>query len=229
MAACPWPLPAAQHTEREILKIDTLATLIPWSIYPEVHAAGRTPASRSESRNARLSGRCSLVFVWSRLCGSAAGKGVSCHRSATGNASVSHRLPDLLSSSVNGVSWGGETARQKSHTFTCRMLVKFGHGSMEEGPGGPRYETMQCFALTQPKAMIEEGEGTPTESWSQFSSVLGHFFKKNLLFPSDLQSCMICVARRVTAMERTESFSTRHELSGEDLCSPRRSDPASVL
>lgn len=62
--------------------------------------------------------------------------------------------------SVNGVSWGGETARQKSHTFTCRMLVKFGHGPMEEGPGGPRYETMQCFALTQPKAMIEEGEGT---------------------------------------------------------------------
>lgn len=26
---------------------------------------------------------------------------------------------------------------------------------------------------------------------------------------------MICVARRVTAMERTESFNTRHELSGE--------------
>lgn len=44
------------------------------------------------------------------------------------------------------------------------MLVKFGHGPMEEGPGGPRYETMQCFALTQPKAMIEEGEGMKTES-----------------------------------------------------------------
>ncbi|XP_011600912.2 nuclear receptor coactivator 3 [Takifugu rubripes] len=96
---------------------------------------------------------------------------------------------NLPKTNLNGVSWGGETARQKSHTFTCRMLVKFGHGSMEEGPGGPRYETMQCFALTQPKAMIEEGE--------------------------DLQSCMICVARRVTAMERTESFSTRHELSGK--------------
>jgi nuclear receptor coactivator 3 len=31
----------------------------------------------------------------------------------------------------------------------------------------------------------------------------------------DLQSCMICVARRITAVERTERFSTRHELSGK--------------
>ncbi|XP_012992022.2 nuclear receptor coactivator 3 isoform X2 [Esox lucius] len=98
---------------------------------------------------------------------------------------------NLPKTNVNGVSWGGEAPRQKSHTFTCRMLVKFGHahGPIEEGPGGPRYETMQCFALTQPKAMIEEGE--------------------------DLQSCMICVARRVTAVERTESFNTRHDLSGK--------------
>ncbi|XP_014841958.1 PREDICTED: nuclear receptor coactivator 3-like isoform X1 [Poecilia mexicana] len=98
---------------------------------------------------------------------------------------------NLPRTNINGVSWGNEATRQKSHTFTCRMLVKFGHahGPMEDGPGGPRYETMQCFALTQPKAMIEEGE--------------------------DLQSCMICVARRVTAVERTESFNTRHEMSGK--------------
>lgn len=32
---------------------------------------------------------------------------------------------------------------------------------------------------------------------------------------SDLQSCMICVARRITAVERAERFSTRHELSGK--------------
>lgn len=95
------------------------------------------------------------------------------------------------SNGPNSVSWGGDSSRQKSHTFNCRMLVKFGHGGPggEEGAGGPRYETMQCFALTQPKAMMEEGE--------------------------DLQSCMICVARRVTAVERTERFSTRHELSGK--------------
>lgn len=68
---------------------------------------------------------------------------------------------------VNGVTWGEEAPRQKSHTFNCRMLVKFGHahghGPSEETPGGaPRYEIMQCFALTQPKAMMEEGEGTHT-------------------------------------------------------------------
>ncbi|KAM9431383.1 nuclear receptor coactivator 3-like [Salvelinus alpinus] len=98
---------------------------------------------------------------------------------------------NLPKTNVNGVSWGGEAPRQKSHTFNCRMLVKFGntHGPVEEGHGGPHYETMQCFALTQPKAMIEDGE--------------------------DLQSCMICVARRVTAVERTESFNTRHELTGK--------------
>lgn len=45
----------------------------------------------------------------------------------------------------------------------------------------------------------------------------------NVPFTSDLQSCMICVARRVTATERTESFSTRHELSGEDLRPPKPS------
>ncbi|XP_051913041.1 nuclear receptor coactivator 3-like [Hippocampus zosterae] len=111
---------------------------------------------------------------------------------------------NLPKTNINGVSWGNEAARQKSHTFNCRMLVKFGHahGALEEGPGGPSYETMQCFALTQPKAMIEEGE--------------------------DLQSCMICVARRVTAMERTESFNTRHELSGKLIQIDQNSLRASV-
>ncbi|XP_034724225.1 nuclear receptor coactivator 3-like isoform X4 [Etheostoma cragini] len=97
------------------------------------------------------------------------------------------------SNALNGASWGGEAPRQKSHTFNCRMLVNFvhgqSHGLSEERPGGHRYETMQCFALTQPRAIMEEGE--------------------------DLQSCMICVARRIIAVERTERFSTRHELSGK--------------
>uniref|UniRef100_A0A087XMW8 Nuclear receptor coactivator 3 n=1 Tax=Poecilia formosa TaxID=48698 RepID=A0A087XMW8_POEFO len=97
------------------------------------------------------------------------------------------------SSAPNGAPWGGDVPQQKSRTFSCRMLVNLvygqSHGLPEERPGGQRYETMQCFALTQPRAMMEEGD--------------------------DLQSCMICVARRITAVERTERFSTRHELSGK--------------
>lgn len=69
----------------------------------------------------------------------------------------------ILSIAPNGASWGGEAPRQKSHTFNCRMLVNTvhgqSHGLSEERPGGQRYETMQCFALTQPRAMMEEGEG----------------------------------------------------------------------
>lgn len=69
----------------------------------------------------------------------------------------------FISTAPNGASWGGEAPRQKSHTFNCRMLVNFvhgqSHGMTEERPVGQRYETMQCFALTQPRAMMEEGEG----------------------------------------------------------------------
>uniref|UniRef100_A0A3B4BGZ9 Nuclear receptor coactivator 3 n=1 Tax=Periophthalmus magnuspinnatus TaxID=409849 RepID=A0A3B4BGZ9_9GOBI len=89
-------------------------------------------------------------------------------------------------SGPNGAPWSGETLRQRSHTFNCRMLLNW---PQEERPGAQHYETMQCFALTQPRAMMEEGE--------------------------DFHSCMICVARRITAVERTERFSTRHELSGK--------------
>ncbi|XP_071428649.1 nuclear receptor coactivator 3 isoform X3 [Pithys albifrons albifrons] len=107
-------------------------------------------------------------------------------------------LKNLPKSSVNGVAWTNETPRQKSHTFNCRMMVKSSSdpledvGSHQDAP--QNYETMQCFALSQPRAMMEEGE--------------------------DLQSCMICVARRVTTAERVfptnpESFITRHDLSGK--------------
>uniref|UniRef100_A0A8C5MZW8 Nuclear receptor coactivator n=1 Tax=Leptobrachium leishanense TaxID=445787 RepID=A0A8C5MZW8_9ANUR len=107
-------------------------------------------------------------------------------------------LKNLPKSAVNGVPWSNEAPRQKSHTFNCRMLVKTSHDLLEDGNSNldnrQRYETMQCFALSQPRAMIEEGE--------------------------DLQSCMICVARRMTNVERVfstapESFITRHDLSGK--------------
>ncbi|XP_054835503.1 nuclear receptor coactivator 3 [Eublepharis macularius] len=107
-------------------------------------------------------------------------------------------LKNLPKSAVNGVSWTNEAPRQKSHTFNCRMLVKTVHDLLEDVGNNPeshqRFETMQCFALSQPRAMMEEGE--------------------------DLQSCMICVARRISTVERvfspnTESFVTRHDLSGK--------------
>ncbi|TUA03491.1 Nuclear receptor coactivator 3 [Bagarius yarrelli] len=66
---------------------------------------------------------------------------------------------NLSRNSVSSMVWGGEAPRQKSHTFNCRMLVKFSSVSVEENAGTHRYETMQCFALTQPKAMMDEGEG----------------------------------------------------------------------
>ncbi|XP_056403606.1 nuclear receptor coactivator 3 isoform X2 [Hyla sarda] len=107
-------------------------------------------------------------------------------------------LKNLPKSTVNGVPWSNEAPRQKSHTFNCRMLVKTTLDHLDDGNGGmdsrQRYETMQCFALSQPRAIMEEGE--------------------------DLQSCMICVARRITNVERAfssnpESFITRHDLSGK--------------
>ncbi|KAM9296331.1 nuclear receptor coactivator 3 [Gastrophryne carolinensis] len=107
-------------------------------------------------------------------------------------------LKNLPKSTVNGVPWSNETPRQKSHSFNCRMQVKMPLDHLEDSGAGmearQRYETMQCFALSQPRAMIEEGE--------------------------DLQSCMICVARRITTVERSfssnpESFITRHDLSGK--------------
>uniref|UniRef100_A0A3Q2PU92 Nuclear receptor coactivator 3 n=1 Tax=Fundulus heteroclitus TaxID=8078 RepID=A0A3Q2PU92_FUNHE len=112
------------------------------------------------------------------------------------------------SGAPNGAPWGGDVPQQKSRTFSCRMLVNLvhgqSHGLSEERPGGKRYETMQCFALTQPRAMMEEGD--------------------------DLQSCMICVARRITAVEKTERFSTRHELSGKLIEIEHQSSlPATML
>ncbi|XP_030409117.1 nuclear receptor coactivator 2 isoform X3 [Gopherus evgoodei] len=107
---------------------------------------------------------------------------------------VRNLLPKSL---VNGGSWSGEAPRRNSHTFNCRMLVK-PLTDAEEGPDNQeahqKYETMQCFAVSQPKSIKEDGE--------------------------DLQSCLICVARRIPMKERpvppsSESFSTRQDLQGK--------------
>lgn len=62
---------------------------------------------------------------------------------------------------VNGVPWPQEPGRRNSHTFNCRMLKRPPDELDSENPEArQQYEIMQCFTVSQPRTLQEEGEGT---------------------------------------------------------------------
>uniref|UniRef100_A0A8C7LCG6 Nuclear receptor coactivator 1 n=1 Tax=Oncorhynchus kisutch TaxID=8019 RepID=A0A8C7LCG6_ONCKI len=105
---------------------------------------------------------------------------------------VRNLLPKSL---VNGVPWPQEQGRRNSNTFNCRMLKRPpDEVDSENQEARQQYDIMQCFTVSQPKAMPEEGD--------------------------DLQSCLICIAcpmprpQQLPAI-RTESFITKQDPTGK--------------
>ncbi|XP_051951433.1 nuclear receptor coactivator 1-like isoform X2 [Xyrauchen texanus] len=107
------------------------------------------------------------------------------------NEFVRNLLPKSL---VNGVSWPQEQGRRNSHTFNCRLLKRPpDEVDSENQEARQQYELMQCFTVSQPRAVQEDGE--------------------------DLQSCLICIAcrmpRPLPISVSTESFITKQDPTGK--------------
>ncbi|XP_062858090.1 nuclear receptor coactivator 1 isoform X2 [Trichomycterus rosablanca] len=107
------------------------------------------------------------------------------------NEFVRNLLPKSL---VNGVPWPQEQGRRNSHTFNCRLLRRPpDEADAENQEARQQYEPMQCFTVSQPRAMQEEGE--------------------------DLQSCLICIACRTPRPPpipvSAESFITKQDPTGK--------------
>ncbi|XP_053736199.1 nuclear receptor coactivator 1 isoform X2 [Synchiropus splendidus] len=107
------------------------------------------------------------------------------------NEFVRNLLPKSL---VNGVPWPQEAGRRNSQTFNCRMLKRPpDEVDSENLEARQQYEIMQCFTVSQPRTMQEEGD--------------------------DLQSCLICIACRIPRAQpvSTESFITKQDPTGKIL------------
>uniref|UniRef100_A0A665V314 Nuclear receptor coactivator 1 n=1 Tax=Echeneis naucrates TaxID=173247 RepID=A0A665V314_ECHNA len=105
------------------------------------------------------------------------------------NEFVRNLLPKSL---VNGVPWPQEPGRRNSHTFNCRMLKRPpDEVDSENLEARQQYEIMQCFTVSQPRAVQEDGD--------------------------DLQSCLICIACRIprTQTVSSESFITKQDPTGK--------------
>ncbi|XP_057208639.1 nuclear receptor coactivator 1 isoform X1 [Triplophysa rosa] len=107
------------------------------------------------------------------------------------NEFVRNLLPKSL---VNGVPWPQEQGRRNSHTFNCRLLKRPpDEVDAENQEARQQYELMQCFTVSQPKIVQEEGE--------------------------DLQSCLICIACRMPRPPQIpvspETFITKQDPTGK--------------
>lgn len=119
---------------------------------------------------------CLSLAVWQPLlarssqlpiCCSVFGCGKIHQIKSPGSHIVNLTSPFLPSVVVNGVPWSSEGPRRNSHTFNCRMLVNPHSESQDEPhehePQQQKYETMQCFAVSEPKSIKEEGDGMQGE------------------------------------------------------------------
>ncbi|KAI5094367.1 nuclear receptor coactivator 1 isoform X1, partial [Silurus meridionalis] len=107
------------------------------------------------------------------------------------NEFVRNLLPKSL---VNGVPWPQEQGQRNSHTFNCRLLKRPpDEADAENQEARQQYEHMQCFTVSQPRAVQEDGE--------------------------DLQSCLICIACRAPRVPpipvSMESFVTKQDPTGK--------------